>query len=1009
MRHLRNKQVNSYLHKHTSKLEFAYKAVQKTFNLMTGTVVSQIIGQDEVMQLYSKAYGANKKHQNEIRDRLYNMLIKHYEYLKTQEIKQFQFHLPNNVSFLRFNRPHKFGDKLSDLRYSVKMTNKYKQNYSGFEEGQFFNGFRNIFPLYYKTKHIGSVEIGFSFKAIELQLKQYGYDYVRFMLKKNTVNSKTFKNKKNIYVKCLLSDDYIQETHIRNSNSEKNNFQKYIDIKIKDKIETKLLKHENFTIYNKYDYLISFISVNNIEGKPVAYIYTYQKDTLISQNKKQFLIRQIGIFSLIFIIAFFVIKTMLKNKNILYKNEELHYANKKITESEEKLRLITTNMNDLISVISYTGMILYVSPSSIKFGGYQPEEGVGFHVSKFFAKKIELLKALKIINSFAKKQKSGSFELIYKAKNRPDFPVEVSYSPTKFGNKLAFVLVLRNVTEQKKTEKKLLKLNYKLLESEKKYRILFEKSEEATLIIDNGKFIDCNIATIKMLGYENKDKIINIHPSELSPIKQPDGQLSSIKADAMIKIAYETGTNKFEWIHKKSNGSYFPVEVWYTAIPYGGKTIIHTIWRDITEKKLAEQEIQDQNEELEATSEEISQSYEELLLKQEIINEGKRKYELVTDNIFDFIWMLDLNLNPVYISPSCKRFLGYSEQELRSLTFKDFHPLDSIKQITQFASEILNSKGTITEKHIEVEYVNKDGHIFPAEVYGFVVLDEKGKPTGFGGVSRNITEQKNAQNKLINSKEEIENIHKDILDNIRYAKKIQEALLTPESLINEYLDDYFLLFKPKDQVSGDFYYIKRYNEYIIVAVADCTGHGVTGGFITMLGITYLHEIVSGKKINNPADVLNTLRKKIKDTFIAFGTENPNGMDIAFCAINTKNNILTYSGAFNPLWIIRDNKLNEYKAIRNPIGFYPIENDFENTQIQLQDDDKIYLFSDGFQDQVCEKTEKNLNKKQFKNLLLKTSKEDFTTQKRIFKDNIEKRIGKLSQIDDITILGIKWKI
>ncbi len=261
---------------------------------------------------------------------------------------------------------------------------------------------------------------------------------------------------------------------------------------------------------------------------------------------------------------------------------------------------------------------------------------------------------------------------------------------------------------------------------------------------------------------------------------------------------------------------------------------------------------------------------------------------------------------------------------------------------------------------------------------------------------------------LHKSNKKIKEAHKDITDNIKYAKTIQNALLTSKELIDSYFNDYFLLFKPKDQVSGDFYYINKINNNLIFAVADCTGHGVPGGFLTILGITYLHEIVRKEDIQNVGDALNLLRQRIKNTFKAFGSENYNGMDIAICAINQKTNILQYSGAYNPLWIIRNDKLTEYKATRNPIGFYPKEISFIPKEIQLQNNDIIYLFTDGYPDQINNENKK-FSKRQLKDVFLEIHTMPLNKQKKHLVKNLKHWRQKQIQIDDITILGIKWGI
>ena len=146
----------------------------------------------------------------------------------------------------------------------------------------------------------------------------------------------------------------------------------------------------------------------------------------------------------------------------------------------------------------------------------------------------------------------------------------------------------KQISSLKQENKNFKKIEQTLDESEYKYRSLFELSDDAILVIENEKFVDCNRAVVKMLGYKNKKELLNTHPSELSPLKQPDGRLSYEKAGVMMALALKNGSHHFEWIHTKANGENFPVEVWLSSLKYKGKTLINTIWRDLTEKKKAE-------------------------------------------------------------------------------------------------------------------------------------------------------------------------------------------------------------------------------------------------------------------------------------------------------------------------------------------------------------------------------------------------------------------------------------
>ena len=406
---------------------------------------------------------------------------------------------------------------------------------------------------------------------------------------------------------------------------------------------------------------------------------------------------------------------------------------------------------------------------------------------------------------------------------------------------------------------------------------------------------------------------------------------------------------------------------------------------------------------------EIAKEKEQLQNLNIALKENKEKYDLLANNITDFIWMMDLDMKAQYLSPSIKKFLGFTDVELTSISIERIFTPQSFIKVKETIAEALKTYKSNPERHLTVEYIHKEGWIFPAEIYCYIISDSNGNPVGFGGVSRNISEQKKAQEELLKSKKKIEIAHKEITDNIKYAKTIQNALLTRKELIDGNFDEYFLLFLPKDQVSGDFYYINKISNNIIFAVADCTGHGVPGGLLTMLGITYLHEIVRKEEINNVGIVLNKLRQRIKSTFTTFGSKNHNGLDIALCSINIETNLLQYAGAYNPLWIIRNNKLKEFKATRNPIGFYNKEVDFEFNEIQLQNNDMIYIFSDGFHDQIGGERNKKFMIGNFRNLIFKNHLLALDKQKIELDKTFIRWKSDLEQVDDITIMGIKWNI
>ncbi len=252
----------------------------------------------------------------------------------------------------------------------------------------------------------------------------------------------------------------------------------------------------------------------------------------------------------------------------------------------------------------------------------------------------------------------------------------------------------------------------------------------------------------------------------------------------------------------------------------------------------------------------------------------------------------------------------------------------------------------------------------------------------------------------------------EIIDSINYAKRIQKAIFPSEKYANEILPEYFILLKPRDIVSGDFYWIKKIKNFTVIAVADCTGHGVPGAFMSMLGTSFLNDIVSPRSLDNAGEILERLRNKVKKSLGQKGkdSESKDGMDIALYIINTETLELQYSGAYNPLYMIREKpeaELETIKADRQPIGVHPIEKEFTNHKIQLQKGDCLYTFSDGYADQFGGKHGQKFKSKNFKEILLANYQKPMSEQKQVLNNKIKDWMGQdYEQIDDIIVLGVR---
>jgi serine phosphatase RsbU (regulator of sigma subunit) len=298
------------------------------------------------------------------------------------------------------------------------------------------------------------------------------------------------------------------------------------------------------------------------------------------------------------------------------------------------------------------------------------------------------------------------------------------------------------------------------------------------------------------------------------------------------------------------------------------------------------------------------------------------------------------------------------------------------------------------------------------------------KYTLFGGIALMIAfslyvlnRYKNTQqkNKIIEGQKAIvDEKQKEIIDSITYAKRIQLALLKEEEHVSKHLPEHFVFYRPKDIVSGDFYWSlekKAFNtsdKFWYLTAADCTGHGVPGAFLTMLGTSFLNEINAVPELLSPAEIMEQLRIRIIKDLSQTGRigDNKDGMDMSIIRMNLSTFELEWSGANNPLWIIRDAETIEIKADKQPIGYADTLLPFTNHKVQLQKGDQMILFTDGFADQFGGEKKKKFKRSQLKELVQQIAFQSLDLQKQILERTFDEWKGDLEQIDDVTLIGIR---
>jgi len=272
-----------------------------------------------------------------------------------------------------------------------------------------------------------------------------------------------------------------------------------------------------------------------------------------------------------------------------------------------------------------------------------------------------------------------------------------------------------------------------------------------------------------------------------------------------------------------------------------------------------------------------------------------------------------------------------------------------------------------------------------------------------------LREKEQALNQIEMQKGELELKDKDITDSLIYAQRIQEALLPSETYFRKHFEDSFILFKPKNIVSGDFYWIGEKDEKIFIVAADCTGHGVPGALMSMIGLEIVEKTINEENIEVPSKILAVMNRGLEKTFSReknIGTIIRDGMDIGLCVIDRKRKKVEYAGAFLPLYLIREGSLIEIPADKIIIGMNPEGTSYTDHELDLKENDIFYIFSDGYVDQFGGSENKKFMYRRFRYLLLTIHSFPINDQKSILEENIRTWMGVNEQVDDMMVIGFR---
>jgi PAS domain S-box-containing protein len=405
-----------------------------------------------------------------------------------------------------------------------------------------------------------------------------------------------------------------------------------------------------------------------------------------------------------------------------------------------------------------------------------------------------------------------------------------------------------------------------------------------------------------------------------------------------------------------------------------------------------------------AASAALAHAYNRLQAKHQRIERDRESYLEVLEGSNDALFVINFVNGRIYqANESAAALLGYSRDELQRLTIFQLHRKEDLQRSARRIADAWEQGGHVYE---DIPLVAADGTSVPVEC-STRVTSYDGQPSVIL-FARDIRDRIALRAKVDEQQAVVAQQNADLLSSIRYAQRIQRAVLPEASQLQEILPDSFILFRPRDIVSGDLYWFTKAQGRIVVAAADCTGHGVPGALLSLIGASLFQEVVAEKGVLEPSAILNALR----DGFLQMlnrheEADQRDGMNAGLAVIDTKRMEVSFAGAYHPLWLVRDGVCHELKGDRMPIGAHAgVIQPFTKSTMSLVAGDRLYLFSDGLVDQFGGPQGKKLRSAGLKQWLLETSALPIDDQHQAISDRFRIWKGDEDQVDDVLLIGVQ---
>lgn len=534
----------------------------------------------------------------------------------------------------------------------------------------------------------------------------------------------------------------------------------------------------------------------------------------------------------------------------------------------------------------------------------------------------------------------------------------------------------QNAEEMQATQEELTRSNARLEEqieevnkTQNRMQLLLENASEVITIYEEDETIRYISPSVEpILGYK-QDEMIGI--KDIQYVLEDHKEKVSNMFKQLLDNPYKQVTIQYEYRNKDDSS------VWLesTGTNFMSNPAIHGLIvnsTDITERRRAEQE-----------------------------QRMRSKMQALSENSLDLITRLEKEGPISYVNPIIEDMTGFAPSEFLNKNLED---ADLNKSIVDEWMKILADVSETNEKlSIEMDFPTEEGNRI-MQVNAIPEFDEGNNLESVLVVSHDITERKVIEL-------EIQNKNKKINDSINYAKRIQNAILPDNAIINRTLADSFILYKPKDVVSGDFPWYVKVGDDIYIAAVDCTGHGVPGALLSLIGYFLLNDIVRSRKVSDPGLILDQLDEGVTSTLRQDeeDSKTKDGMDIALCKVNTANRTVEYAGAHRPLYVMRKGEMEEIKGNKFAIGggIYKNQTNFTNTKLKLGKGDSFYFCSDGFPDQFGGPDDRKFGPKRLRTIITEIYDKPMVEAYKRFDHDWESWKGDEKQTDDVLLIGIKF--